>query len=82
MLAVVFAQLTSIVVESPRLRDFHGHQFDDDVHGLHALEIVCEVRAYPERRLAILPGVTLYLYRTVRVERIAEYDLLRAGVDA
>ena len=82
MFALVFAELTGIVVERPRFRDFRRNQLDYDVHRLHPVEIIREMGTDTERRLAILLRIALDFDGTCRVERIAEHHLLRARVDA
>ena len=48
VLAFVLAEFARVVVEGPRLRNLHCHEFDDDVHRLDALEIVGEMGADAE----------------------------------
>ena len=54
----------------------------DDVHGTDTVEVVGEVGAYAEGRLAVVRGVTLDLEGVVYVKGVAEYHLLGTGIDA
>ena len=48
VLTLILADFASVVVEAPTLGDFGCHQFDDDIHGLHTLEIISEMCADTE----------------------------------
>ena len=82
MFALVFAELTGIVVERPRFCYFRCNQLDYDVHRLHPVEIIREMGTDTERGLAILLRIALDFDGTCRVERVAEYHLLRPRVNA
>ena len=82
VLAVVFAYLAGVVVERPRFGDFGRNELDDDVHRFYAVEVVGKVGAYPERGLAVVPGILLYLDGLLGIQGVAEDDLLALGVDA
>ena len=82
MFSFVLADFASVVIESPWFRDFGGDKFDDDIQGFYLVEIVGEMRSYPEGRLAIPLGVTLDLNGGGGVESVTEYDLFRLGVYA
>ena len=78
---VVFRELAGVAVERPRLGDLHGKQFDDDVHRAYSREVICEMRSDSKDGKAFVFGISLELDGLVGVEAVAEYHLLRAGVD-
>ena len=45
MFSFVFAEFAGVVVEIPRLRNLGSHEFDNDIHGAHTIEIIGEMRA-------------------------------------
>ncbi len=82
VLAGVLAELAGVVVEGPGLGNLGGYELDDDVHGADTVEVIGEVCAYAEGRLAVVRGVTLDLKGVVHVQSIAEYHLFGARIDA
>ena len=81
VLPVVFRNLARVVVERPRLGDFHRHQFDNDVQVVDALKVVGEMRTDTKARNAEFFCVLLDFDSAIGIERIAKDYLLAERVD-
>ena len=79
VLALILADFASVIVKVPTFCNFGSHQFDDNVHWLYALKVVCEVGANAEGRLAEFLCILLYLDGAVGIKCIAENNLFSAS---